>query len=135
VLLSLDGESVQQAIQLAFRTVKPDELPLEPAVLAAAVTERERLVSTYLGNGIAMPHARLPGLARPFLMFARSTEGIPLPGREEKIHLLFILLTPAGQARIAGILDSDFVDNRLREATSVNEIIEAIRTGEQTALD
>ncbi len=76
-------------------------------------------------------------------MFARSTQGIPLPGREEKIHLLFILLTPAGQprihqrlqARIAGILDSDFVDSRLREATSVNGIIEAIRTGEQTALD
>lgn len=143
VLLNLEAESIQQAIQLAFRTVGPDELPLEPTVLSSAVADRERLVSTYLGNGIAMPHARLPGLARPFLMFARSPEGIPLPGREERIHLLFILLTPAGQprihqrlqARIAGILDSDFVDNRLREAISVNEIIEAIRTGEQTALD
>jgi CBS domain containing-hemolysin-like protein len=143
VLLELEAESIELAIGSAFRSVKPDELPLEPAVLSAAVSDRERLVSTYLGYGIAMPHARLPGLARPFLMFARSPGGIPLPGRDEKIHLLFILLTPAGQprihqrlqARIAGILDSDFVDSRLREATSVTEIIEAIRTGEQTALD
>ncbi len=143
IVLDLAADSIPEAIMRAFARVPPDELPMPAESLVGAVLEREKLVSTYLGYGIAMPHARLPKLVKPLLMFVRAPEGIPMPDREEKVHLLFILLTPAGlprihqrlQARIAGILDSDFVDSRLREAATAGEVLEAIKTGEATALD
>ncbi|MBA3846556.1 MAG: DUF21 domain-containing protein [Planctomycetes bacterium] len=145
IVLDVPGETLAEAIHAVLRRVPVDELPLPIEVIEPALMERERLVSTYLGYGIAMPHARLPRLVKPALIFARSTVGIPVPGRDdgERVHLLFILLTPAGlprihqrlQARIAGILESDFVDSRLREAAEPHDIMEAIRTGEQTSLD
>jgi mannitol/fructose-specific phosphotransferase system IIA component (Ntr-type) len=77
------------------------------------------------------------------VIVARSEHGVPLDGGE-RVRLMFILLTPAGQprvhqrlqARIAQLMDSsDYVDERLRQAASPVEIMEAIRTGEQASLD
>jgi len=143
VVLDLDASDLESAIASVLRQVPASDLPASIAAITTAVLERERLVSTYLGRGIAMPHARLPGLDKPALLFARSRAGVPVAGRDERAHLFFILLTPAGaprihqrlQARIAGILESDFIDTQLREAESVAAIIEVIRTGEQAALD
>jgi two-component system sensor histidine kinase KdpD len=56
-----------------------------------ALERREREASTYLGAGIAVPHARIPGLAEPLLALAvlRSPEGA-----EATIELMFVLLCP-----------------------------------------
>lgn len=141
--LDIEAESIVDAIGVILKAIPDDALPLDDAVIIKSLVEREAMVSTYLGNGVAMPHARLQGLMKPVVLFARSGEGVPVEGREDKAHLFFILLTPAGQprihqrlqARIAGILDSDFVDLRLREVATPAEILDAVRTGEQTALD
>ncbi len=106
--------------------------------------ERERIAGTYLGKGVALPHARIPGLARPILLILRSAQGIPVEGTSERATLLFVLLTPAGQprvhqrlqARIAGILEnSEYVQDRLQGAASPQEMFDVIRTGEQASLD
>jgi nitrogen PTS system EIIA component len=107
------------------------------------VLERERLASTYLGRGLAMPHARLLGIQKPVVVFVRSRNGIPLSQSQERAKLLFILLTPAGQprthqrlqARIAQLMDSsDYVGERILEAESATDLLEAIRTGEMASL-
>ena len=57
--------------------------------------ERERIGSTGIGNGIAIPHAKLPQLSRAIACFARSTEGVEfgsLDGRPA--HLFLTLLAP-----------------------------------------
>jgi mannitol/fructose-specific phosphotransferase system IIA component (Ntr-type) len=65
-------------------------------------------------------------------------------GTAEKGHLLFVLLTPAGEPRIhqrlqwiiATLLhESEYVKERLMTATSAEEVVEVIRTGEQAVLD
>jgi len=77
-------------------------------------------------------------------MILRSTKGVGCEGTTEKAYLLFVLFTPAGQPRIhqrllaiiAGLLhESDYVKERLLTATSAEEVLEVIRTGEQAALD
>ena len=77
-------------------------------------------------------------------MILRSISGIPCPGTTELAHLLFVLLTPAGmprvhlrlQSTIAALLhESEFVKDRLMTADTPDEILEAIRAGEQAALD
>ena len=143
VVLDLEATSIVEAIKTIVHHVPATSLPLNPDVIIQALSEREGMVSTYLGNGVAMPHARLPGLMRAVVIFARSPEGVAVAGRDDLAHIFFVLLTPAGQprihqrmqARIAGILDSDFIDLRLREVATAAEIMDVVRTGEQTALD
>jgi CBS domain containing-hemolysin-like protein len=138
VVLGLQASSLEEVIGQAFGSVAAAELPLAPEKIVKAVLERERAMSTYLGNGLAIPHARLEGVEKPALLFARSDEGIPVQGREEKAHLIFILMTPAGLpriqvrllARICGLVSSDYVGERLRRADSPAAVVEAIRAAE-----
>jgi PTS system nitrogen regulatory IIA component len=132
------------AVRVALKRVPAATLPLPAAQILQAVSERERLVGTYLGQGIGMPHARLAGLSKPFVMVLRSASGVPFEGTTEKGHLLFLLLTPAGQPRVhqrlQGIIatllhESEVVKERLLTATSAEEVLEVVRTGEQAVLD
>lgn len=144
VHFEVEADSPVAAVRQALERMLPSALPLPAAQILQAVEERERLVGTYLGQGIGMPHARIPGLSKPFLMVLRSTEGVACEGTTEKGRLLFVLLTPAGQPRvhqrlqsiIATLLhESEYVKERLMTATSVEEVVEVIRTGEQAVLD
>jgi CBS domain containing-hemolysin-like protein/mannitol/fructose-specific phosphotransferase system IIA component (Ntr-type) len=142
IILGLEAPSLEAAVRRAFDAVPLAELPRPAARLAAAVVERERMMPTYLGRGLAVPHARLPGLERPILLLARSDVGVPVAGRSERAHLLFIFLTatesPRDQARllarVGGLLDSEAVERRLREGRNVAEVLEAVRTGELAVL-
>ncbi len=146
VVLGLEASSLTAAIPQIIAAVPADDLPQPAETIVRAVLERERLASTYLGKGVAMPHARMPGLSAPVVVFASAPHGIAIDagGRHERIHLIFMLLTPAGtprvhqrlQARIVGVLEnSEFVVDRLRDALSRDEVVEVLRTGEQAALD
>lgn len=142
IVLGVEAPGMQQALRMAISAVPESDLPLPAHRIVASVLEREGRFSTYLGRGLAIPHARLEGLDRPALIFARSQEGIPLPGREERVRLMFILLTPAQAAhtqvrllgRIAGLLDSEYVEKQLYEAKDPGGVLEAIRSGELATL-
>lgn len=144
IFLGVEAGSPMEAVRLALGHVPPERLSVPVSQLIEALEHREQLIGTYVGHGIAMPHARLNGLTRPSVMILRSTNGIPCSGSNELAYLLFVLMTPAGQPRvhlrlqstIAGILhESEFVKDRLLTAVTREEILEAIRTGEQAALD
>jgi len=76
---------------------------LDPVQVLERIEERERLGSTGFGRGVAIPHARLPGLARPVAVFQRlgaplafdAADGMP-------VDLVFGLLSPeaAGAAHL-----------------------------------
>jgi CBS domain containing-hemolysin-like protein/mannitol/fructose-specific phosphotransferase system IIA component len=144
IQLDVEADSPTAAVRAAVARMKADALPLPAELIIHAVDERERLAGTYLGHGIGLPHARLAGIAKPFALIVRSNRGIACRGTAEKAHLLFVLLTPAGQPRvhqrlqsiIATLLhESAYVKDRLHTASSPAEILEAIRAGEQASLD
>lgn len=144
VVLDIEAANLGDALRIALGRIPENELPFARDAIVKAVMERERLAGTYLGKGIALPHARLSGLSKAALLFVRSRIGIPVEGSQEKARLLFVLLTPAGQprvhqrlqAQIAGILEnSEYVEDHLLEATTPAEVVEILRTGEQTTLD
>jgi len=58
------------------------------------VIERERLDSTYLGNSVALPHARTAHVKRVVLAVARSAAGLHFDNCDSAVHLLFVLGTP-----------------------------------------
>jgi PTS system nitrogen regulatory IIA component len=63
------------------------------------LASRERLGSTALGDSVAMPHARLPGLTRPVAAFLRLAAGVDFDSPDGKpVDLLFGLLVPWGSS-------------------------------------
>ena len=63
--------------------------------LVEALDERERLNSTALGEGVAIPHGKLPGLRRVFAAFGRSPAGVDFQSLDGKpTHLFFLLVAP-----------------------------------------
>lgn len=66
-----------------------------PDQLAARLAEREKLGSTALGQGVAIPHARITDLQQAFAVFVRTAHPIPFDAPDGKpVSLLFILLVP-----------------------------------------
>lgn len=99
--------------------------PFEP--LHGAVLEREAVLSTGIGHGIAIPHAKSPAVDKLWLVCGSSPEGIPFDALDAKpVRLFFLLLGPdsaAGQhvkalSRIARLVRGDQVREALLAAES-----------------
>jgi CBS domain containing-hemolysin-like protein len=144
VYLGIEADNSVEAIRQALGTMTSWRLPVSRESIVKAIDERERVVETYLGKGLGMPHARVAGLSKPVVFFIRSEKGIPYRGNQERANILFVLLSPAGQPRIhqrlqaviATIMDeSEFIPDRLRSARTSAEILEILKTGEQATLD
>ena len=87
--------------------------------------ERERLGSTGIGSGIAIPHGKLPKLERLFGLFARLERPVDFEALDgQPVDLMFLLLAPeaAGAdhlkalARVARLLRDQEIARKLRES-------------------
>jgi len=70
-------------------------LGVDPTAILASLNEREQLGSTGFGQGVAIPHGKIEGLARIYGLFARLSEPIDykaIDGR--RVDLVFLLLSP-----------------------------------------
>ena len=72
-------------------------VPLEP--LLRAIEERERVLSTGIGHGIAIPHAKSPLVTELVLVAGTSPAGIPFEALDgDPVRLLFLLIGPESAA-------------------------------------
>ena len=85
--------------------------------------QREKLGSTGVGNGIAIPHGKLPNLGRLFGLFARLERPIDFEALDSQpVDLIFLLLAPEGAgadhlkalARVARLLRDPAIAHKLR---------------------
>ena len=86
------------------------------------IAKREELGSTGVGNGVALPHARLPSLKTPFALFARLRHGIDFDAIDgEKVDIVVLLLLPeAGDGAKGNALAC--VARALRDAEALRKI-------------
>jgi nitrogen PTS system EIIA component len=118
---------------------------IEAAAVYDAVAAREALGSTGLGNGIAIPHGKLPGLKRVTALFARLLEPMDFDAiDDEKVDLVVTLLAPTGAgadhlkalARVARLLRTDSLVKSLRstaEPDRLHEILTASLASQNAA--
>jgi PTS system nitrogen regulatory IIA component len=101
-------------------------------IVLDAVMQREKLGSTGVGKGIAIPHARLKGCPRVVGLFAQLHEPVEFDALDNQpVDLLFMLLSPEGAgadhlqslAEISRVLREVAIADRLRGATSVDAIM------------
>ena len=97
--------------------------------------DREKLQSTGIGEGIAIPHGRLKGLKDFVLSFGRSTGGIDFDSSDHKpTHLFFLVMAPENSAvdnlkllsRIATLFRDTSFRKRLMEARSGRDLFQII---------
>lgn len=89
-----DTALVELAAGLA---AKYDHLDQEKVL--AVLRERERISSTAIGDGVAIPHGKLPGLEKIYGVFARSEAGVDFKSLDgELTHLFFVLIAPENAA-------------------------------------
>ena len=105
---------------LAQRAADKLKLPAEP--IASALLKREELGSTGTGGGIAIPHARIPGISRPFGMLVRLRRPIDFDAIDDQaVDLVFLLLLPvvSGKDQLNALAS---VARILRSAESVRNL-------------
>ncbi len=94
VILDLPASSKKQVLQeLAKRAAKETGLPIQH--IFDALLDRERLGSTGVGHGIAIPHGTLKELTEIYGFFARLEKPIDFDAADdEPVDLIFVLLAP-----------------------------------------
>jgi PTS system nitrogen regulatory IIA component len=117
------GDKAQLLAELARQTAM--RLPLVADVVLGALVAREKLGSTGLGRGFALPHARVEGLDRLFGLFVRLARPIDFEAIDgECVDLVCLLLIPpaagsdhvAALASVARVMRQDSTLQRVRKA-------------------
>jgi Kef-type K+ transport system membrane component KefB/mannitol/fructose-specific phosphotransferase system IIA component (Ntr-type) len=81
---------------------------LDARAIEACVWEREQALSTGIGQGVAVPHARIEGLREPIAAVGFSESGIDFDAPDGRpAHVIFLLLTPADNPGIQLVLSSE----------------------------
>lgn len=132
-----------QAVIPSLKVNNKKQALQEIAAKAAAISEcserdifdvliqREKLGSTAIGNGIAIPHGKLGKLSRLVGLFARLDRPIDFDALDgQPVDLIFVLLAPEGAgadhlkalARIARMLRDQQLANKLRDARDAEAI-------------
>lgn len=102
--------------------------------------ERERLGSTGIGDGVAIPHGKLKDIDRLLISFGLSRQGVDFDSMDGKpAHLFFLLVAPEESvgvhlktlARISKLLKSTAVRERLQSAVDSAEIHRIISEEEE----
>jgi nitrogen PTS system EIIA component len=126
-------DAIIPALNVSNKKQVLQELAVKAAALSAqseraileALQQRERLGSTGVGNGIAIPHGKLPKLNKLFGLFVRLEQPIDFDALDgQPVDLIFLLLAPesAGAdhlkalARVARLLRNGEIARKLRES-------------------
>lgn len=137
ILPDLDASGVSPVLEALARHLAAHVEGLSGAELEAALLERERSHTTAMGEGVAIPHATIPGLEEPVLFVARASDGVSFgPPESEPVWIFFVLLSPPGQrrdhikllARICRLVrHPGFLDD-LRDSADEQEILRVIES-------
>jgi len=135
VVAALAGRSKAEVIAELAGVLANEYREIDRERLIQALEDRERLNSTALGDGVAIPHGKLPGLKRVLAAFGRSRLGVDFQSLDGKpTHLFFLLVAEdsAGAhlkalARISRLLKDERFRARLMEAGGAHDLFETIR--------
>jgi nitrogen PTS system EIIA component len=124
VILDLPAGNKEHLLAELARQVAA-RLTVDPRDIQTALGQRERLGSTGLGRGFALPHARLEGFPQIFGLFARLARSIDFEAIDGRpVDLVFLLLIPedAGNSHVSALAA---VSRRLRDETILQQLRKA----------
>ena len=135
VVANLKATSKKQVLQDLSRRAS-NATGLNERTIFDVIMDRERLGSTGIGNGIAIPHGKLPDLDRLHGVFARLEQPVDFQAIDDRpVDLIFLLLAPesAGAdhlkalAKVSRVLRDEGTCEKLR-GTDTSDALYAILT-------
>ncbi|WP_305041237.1 PTS sugar transporter subunit IIA [Geoalkalibacter sp.] len=131
-LRATDKNALLEELTVALANV---ETGLDRALVVDVLKERERLGSTGIGEGVAIPHGKLKNIDHLMLSFGRSRSGIDFDAMDGRpAHLFFLLIAPEDSvgvhlktlARISKLLKNAQVRQRLLQAADAGDLFRII---------
>jgi PTS system nitrogen regulatory IIA component len=113
---------------------------LNPKRVRDVLVDREKISTTAIGEGVAIPHGKLADVDRVYGVFARSKKGVDFASLDgEPTHLFFALVAPEdgaadhlkALARISRLLKEPAFRTRLLQAKSSDELFNIIAAEDQ----
>jgi len=104
---------------------------MDPDQVLELIMAREQLGSTGIGHGVAIPHGRMPDLAKPVIAVARHSQGIDFDAIDGNlVHIAVMLLVPDDDsghhlellAKLARLLQNQAVRHAILQAGSAEDI-------------
>jgi nitrogen PTS system EIIA component len=137
--VDLRGESKLEVLNELAAALSQAVPGLDQGKLYQMLIEREKLGTTAMGDGIAIPHARVESLSRLLAVFGLSRAGVSFDSLDgQETHLFFLLVAPGKEgsahllllARLSRLLGSEAFRTRLREVQSTDELFRAFEEEE-----
>lgn len=139
IRLDLKVSSKEDLIRQMVRFMDSEGLLTDAESVTNALLERERVMSTGIGGGVAIPHAQSPGVRELAVGFARVKEDLPFDSLDGKpVRLVFMIVGPEERggfirilARISRLLYAGDLQKGLLSALEPDEVVETIRREEE----
>ncbi len=140
IVPELKGKSKKQVLEELVNHLAANKPGIDSDELLRVLIEREKLGSTGIGNGIAIPHGKLTGLDNIALVFGKSTEGIGFDSIDgSPVNLIFLLVAPSNSAgvhlkalaRLSRLLKNNGFRKALLEAADTKCLYETILNEDQ----
>lgn len=137
VVLDLDVSSKGSLLR-TLSAIAAKQLGIGEAAIFTALNNREKLGSTGIGEGIAIPHAAVPDLKKPFALFARLSKPVDFEAIDESpVDIVAVLLVPVEKsstklnllAGLARILRSEKI-KRIRSLAAASDVYATITEAE-----
>jgi mannitol/fructose-specific phosphotransferase system IIA component (Ntr-type) len=112
--------------------------------IAGKILEREAVVSTGIGCGVAIPHARLENIDRIYMVAASSQKGIEFDSIDgEPVHIIFMILSPANTTTVhtellsslSSIMSDENVRKRLVNAQETQIFLDVLTGAENESIN
>lgn len=134
--VDVDARSKKGVLEEACECLAAEFPEIEPRRLLEGLLTRERLGSTGLGEGVAIPHCRFEACAAPIACFLRTRRGIDFDAPDDRlVDLLFVLAVPSHEQRshleILGTLARAFDDPgnvaSLRRSATARDLFDTLQ--------
>ncbi len=139
VIAELQGESKEQIIGAMIDLISGSQKVIDKQKVREAIFERERIMSTGVGNGFAIPHGKTDGVSDIVAAFAITAQPIDYQALDEKpVRLVFLLVGKDNMigphikllSRISRLMNKEEFRKRLLNLKTSKEIIDMFKQEE-----
>lgn len=139
VKVNLSGATKDDIINALIEVASQSPKVLDKEKVRAAIFEREKIMSTGVGNGFAIPHGKTESVSDVVAAFGITSQPIDYQSLDEKpVRLVFLLIGKDSMvgphikllSRISRLMNKEEFRNKLIQSKSQHEVLEAFRTEE-----
>ena len=135
IIFDLKSKAKDGVIEELVELVNTSNMVTDKNSLLRDIKERENLVTTGIGYGVAFPHAKTKSVKGIVIAFGRSNKGINFEAIDHKpVYLFFLIAAPEDaigahlnvMSRLSYLMKSEENRQKLMKATSPGEVLELI---------